>query len=85
MKLVWLFSGCNKVEAIEAASLHPAQLLKLSNQKGTLNYNADADMIFLDDNLNVQATFIAGDLLWFKQDCLMAKELHGLQQIKKGS
>ena len=56
--------GCNEVEALEAASLHPAQLLKISDRKGTLNYGADADIIILNGNLEVQATLISGNLVW---------------------
>ena len=47
-------------EALEAASLHPAQCLGIENHKGTLEYGSDADFIILDDDLNIYATFIAG-------------------------
>ena len=30
------FTGCSLVEALEAASLHPAQALGIENRKGTL-------------------------------------------------
>ena len=33
-------------EALEAASLHPAQLLGISQHKGTLSYGADAGKEF---------------------------------------
>ncbi|KAJ0058520.1 hypothetical protein NL108_016383, partial [Boleophthalmus pectinirostris] len=35
-------SGCSVEEALEAASLHPAQLLNLSHRKGALDYGCDA-------------------------------------------
>uniref|UniRef100_A0A3Q2DYR4 N-acetylglucosamine-6-phosphate deacetylase n=1 Tax=Cyprinodon variegatus TaxID=28743 RepID=A0A3Q2DYR4_CYPVA len=35
-------SGCSVEEALEAASLHPAQLLGISHRKGNLDYGADA-------------------------------------------
>ncbi|CAH2307648.1 N-acetylglucosamine-6-phosphate deacetylase [Pelobates cultripes] len=57
-------TGCTIEEALEAASLHPAQNLGLQHRKGTLNFGADADFVFLDDNLNVKATYIAGELVW---------------------
>lgn len=34
--------GCSVETALEAASLHPAQLLGIEHKKGTLNYDADA-------------------------------------------
>ncbi|KAG8557727.1 hypothetical protein GDO81_016716 [Engystomops pustulosus] len=54
-------TGCTVEEALEAASLHPAQLLGVQHRKGTLDFGADADFIQLDDSLNVKATYIAGE------------------------
>ncbi|XP_036421990.1 N-acetylglucosamine-6-phosphate deacetylase [Colossoma macropomum] len=59
-------SGCSVEAALEAASLHPAQLLGISHQKGTLDYGSDADFIVLDDTLTVRETYIAGQLVWKK-------------------
>ncbi|CAF0966752.1 unnamed protein product [Didymodactylos carnosus] len=56
------------VEAINSATLHPAQVLKIDKQKGTLNYGADADFILLDHDLNVLATYIGGDQAWCIND-----------------
>ncbi|XP_072123424.1 N-acetylglucosamine-6-phosphate deacetylase [Mobula birostris] len=57
-------AGCSAEAALEAASLHPAQLLGIEDRKGTLDYGSDADLVLLDEQLNVQATYIAGDLVW---------------------
>lgn len=59
-------SGCNVEEALEAASLHPAQMLGISYRKGNLDYGADADLVMLDDDLNVKSTFISGEEVWRK-------------------
>ncbi|XP_029914083.1 N-acetylglucosamine-6-phosphate deacetylase [Myripristis murdjan] len=59
-------SGCSVEEALEAASLHPAQLLGISNRKGKLDFGSDADLVFLDDALNIQATYISGEEVWRK-------------------
>ncbi|KAG9279207.1 N-acetylglucosamine-6-phosphate deacetylase [Astyanax mexicanus] len=59
-------SGCTVESALEAASLHPAQLLGISHRKGTLDYGADADFIILDDTLTVRETYIAGQMVWKK-------------------
>lgn len=61
------------VEAIEAATLHPAQMLVITDRKGTLDHGTDADFIFLDDNLAVHATFIAGEPVWINENSSMAK------------
>lgn len=55
---------CGEVLALESASLHPAQMLGITDRKGTLDYGTDADFIILDPNLNVLATYIAGEKVW---------------------
>lgn len=55
------YTSCTLVEAIEAATLHPAQALGIAHQKGTLDYGADADLVFLDDELKVLRVFVAGE------------------------
>uniref|UniRef100_A0A3Q1IZW6 N-acetylglucosamine-6-phosphate deacetylase n=1 Tax=Anabas testudineus TaxID=64144 RepID=A0A3Q1IZW6_ANATE len=60
-------SGCSVEEALEAASLHPAQLLGISHKKGNLDYGSDADLVIIDDALNVRATYINGEEVWRKE------------------
>ncbi|XP_041359459.1 N-acetylglucosamine-6-phosphate deacetylase-like [Gigantopelta aegis] len=57
-------TACGMVEALEAATLHPAKLLRITDRKGTLDYETDADFVILNDRLEPQATYIAGDLVW---------------------
>ena len=64
------WSDCTLAQAIEAATLHPAQLLGLDGTKGTLDYGADADLVFLDESLTVQATCVAGDIVWKAPGCV---------------
>lgn len=54
------FTRCTVVEALEAATLHPAQTLGIQHKKGTLNPGADADLVFLDDDLQVKRVFVGG-------------------------
>lgn len=49
------------VEALEAATLHPARTLGIENIKGVLNYGADADFVMLNDNLELLSTWISGE------------------------
>ncbi|KAK9720616.1 N-acetyl-glucosamine-6-phosphate deacetylase [Basidiobolus ranarum] len=55
------FTGCTIVEAVEAATLHPAKVLGITHKKGTFNVGADADVLFLDDDLNIKRVFVSGD------------------------
>ncbi|KAJ2515296.1 N-acetyl-glucosamine-6-phosphate deacetylase [Coemansia sp. RSA 1939] len=56
------FTQCSIVEALEAASLHPAQMLGIQHTKGTLDFGADADIIFLTDDLHVKKVLVRGEL-----------------------
>ncbi len=60
-------TGCSPGEAIVAATLHPAQALGLDKERGTLSYRARADLVILNSSLFVQATCIAGELVWCRQ------------------
>uniref|UniRef100_A0A8C4NNM2 N-acetylglucosamine-6-phosphate deacetylase n=1 Tax=Eptatretus burgeri TaxID=7764 RepID=A0A8C4NNM2_EPTBU len=64
----WKATGCSVEAALEAACLHPAQMLGISNRKGTLANNSDADFVLLDDELRVSATYIAGKRVWKRCD-----------------
>ena len=68
-------TDCLNAEALQAASLHPARVLGLEKQKGTLNYGADADMVVLDKDLCVQATCIAGEVVWKAPNCPISGDL----------
>ncbi|KAI7894815.1 uncharacterized protein EV154DRAFT_414448 [Mucor mucedo] len=54
------FTRCSIVEAIEAATLHPAQTVGIQDTKGTLNAGSDADILFLNDDLEIQRVFVRG-------------------------
>lgn len=58
------FTACSIVQAVECASLHPAQVLGISDRKGTLDYGTDADFILMDEEMNVKETWIAGKRVW---------------------
>ncbi len=61
-------TGCGKVLALEAATLHPALVLGVTAHKGTLEYGTDADFVLLNDELQPLATYIAGELVWENHD-----------------
>lgn len=61
--------NCTVVDVVECATLHPAQALSIQNRKGTLRFDSDADFIILDDDLFVQATFVAGKCVYVRDNC----------------
>ena len=61
------FTNCSAEEAILNATLNPAKAIHIDDKKGSLDPGKDADFIFLDEDLNVVATFVGGDLAWCKE------------------
>ena len=51
-------------EAIASASATPARSMKLDNVKGIIHPGADADLVFLDGDLVVQKTMVAGRIVY---------------------
>jgi N-acetylglucosamine-6-phosphate deacetylase len=58
------FPACSVVTALEAATLHPAQAVGIHDKKGTLTFGADADFVFLGEDLTVWSTWIAGECVY---------------------
>ncbi|XP_029055610.1 N-acetylglucosamine-6-phosphate deacetylase [Osmia bicornis bicornis] len=57
-------TGCSVVEALEAATLHPAKTLGIEKTKGILDYEADADFVMLDKDLKLLSTWISGECVY---------------------
>lgn len=53
-------TGCSIAYAIEAASTKPAHILGMQKTHGSLNVDCNADMIILNEKLEVQSTYIDG-------------------------
>ena len=74
-------TGCSTAEALTAASLHPAQVLNL-NHKGSLNYGCDADMVILSSDLEVEATCIAGEVVWARPGGKISKQIECISEAE---
>ncbi len=57
-------AGARVADALRMASEVPARILGLDDQKGRLKAGFDADLVLLDADLEVQATFVAGKLFY---------------------
>jgi len=51
-------------EAIQMATLTPARSIGVANRKGSLEPGKDADIVFLDDDLNVLKTMVGGEVVY---------------------
>jgi N-acetylglucosamine-6-phosphate deacetylase len=47
-------------QAVRMVSTNPARVIKMDDKKGRIKAGYDADMVLLDDELNVQACWVAG-------------------------
>ncbi|MGE0306600.1 MAG: N-acetylglucosamine-6-phosphate deacetylase [Acidimicrobiia bacterium] len=55
------FTGCSAHDAVRAASSNPAAVISMGH-KGRIVPGADADIVVLDEDLDVVMTFVAGRL-----------------------
>lgn len=68
------YTGCSLENAIEMASVNPAKQLKIYNRKGSITVGKDADIVILDEHMEVNMTFCRGVLAYKKGD--IAHENH---------
>lgn len=59
------------IEALVMASETPARTIGVGDRKGRLAVNYDADFIVLDDELNVQSTFVGGKAVYEKNGTVL--------------
>ncbi len=61
------FAGLSVPDAVAIASRTPAAAMRLEGRKGVLAPGADADVILLDENVEVKLTMIAGSVVYERQ------------------
>lgn len=59
-------TSCELYETIRMASLTPAQVLKIDDQKGSIAPGKDADLLVLDFDLKVQTVMVQGTIRYQK-------------------
>ncbi len=59
-----LYTGCTLPEAVRCATLNPARLLGLAQQKGSLEEGKDADLVIFDEQLTVHGTIVGGTMVF---------------------
>ena len=52
--------GVSLADAVKMASLNPARVIGMEKTKGSLEIGKDADIIVIDDDINVHLTFVKG-------------------------
>ncbi|KML41886.1 N-acetylglucosamine-6-phosphate deacetylase [Cytobacillus firmus] len=66
MKNMMAFTGCSLEDAIQMASVNPAKQLNVIDRKGTLSIGKDADIVILDEQLEVAMTFCRGEIAYHR-------------------
>ena len=61
------FTGCSLATAVNTVTKNPARLLGISARKGSLEQGKDADLVILNDDNSVHATFVAGELVYIEE------------------
>ncbi len=57
-------TGIDLVSAIQLVTLNPAKQIKMDHIKGSIEIGKDADMVLCNDELEIFATFVKGNLLF---------------------
>lgn len=58
------FTGCSLQDIVVMASVNPAKQLNIYDTKGSIEVGKDADLVVLDNNYKVVATFCRGKLAY---------------------
>ncbi len=61
------FTDCSLNDIVRMASVNPAMIAGCQSSKGRLKKGYDADMILLDENMNVMSTYVSGKCLYMKK------------------
>lgn len=55
------WTSCSVAQAVECVTAHPADLLGITDKKGSLKHGLDADLVILDDAGEVHQTWKFGE------------------------
>ena len=59
------FTDCSINDLVQMACINPAKVAKVFDKKGSLEIGKDADLILLDENLNLKYTMVQGESVYF--------------------
>jgi len=62
------YTGCSLEEVIRMASVNPAKQLNVFDRKGSIAEGKDADIVILDENMEVVMTFCRGTLAYKREE-----------------
>jgi N-acetylglucosamine-6-phosphate deacetylase len=60
--------GCSMQDAVQMATLNPARVIGCNDRKGSLQPGSDADLLIVDEAIEVQLTMAKGKILYQARD-----------------
>lgn len=58
------FTGMSLQEVLPMATSVPAEAMRLTGKKGSITVGADADLVLLDQRLQIRTTLVAGEIVY---------------------
>ncbi|WP_454862426.1 N-acetylglucosamine-6-phosphate deacetylase [Peribacillus frigoritolerans] len=62
------YTGCSMTDIIKMTAENPAKQLRIFDRKGSIQVGKDADLVILNDRLDVEMTFCRGNLVFKKEN-----------------
>ncbi len=62
VRTMYKLAGVSLHDAVRMMTLNPAKLLKIDDRKGSIEIGKDADLVVFDDNINVSAVYVGGEM-----------------------
>jgi len=62
------FAGITLWESVRMASSNPAKVIGMNDRKGFIRPGKDADIVLLDDDLNVHLTMVGGEVVFSSEE-----------------
>ncbi|MFS0890754.1 N-acetylglucosamine-6-phosphate deacetylase [Peribacillus frigoritolerans] len=62
------YTGCSMTDIIKMTAENPAKQLQIFDRKGSIQVGKDADLVILNDRLDVEMTFCRGNLAFKKEN-----------------
>jgi len=56
--------GLSPQDAVKMATVNPAKVIRVDDKKGSLTKGKDADMLILDEDVNVVMTMVGGKIVY---------------------
>ena len=55
------------MEAVQMMTITPARIMKVDHRKGSIAAGKDADLVIFDDDINIHATMVEGEMVYRAQ------------------